>query len=99
MVKHIILWQIKDEFADRADELRANARRELEALSGQIPGMRDITLRIDPLASSNCDLMLEVTLDTEDALKAYGVDPKHVAVAKTYLIPYMKLRVCFDYEV
>lgn len=98
MVKHIILWQIKDEYAANAEDIHANAKRELEALAGKIPGMRDITLRIAPLATSNCDLMLEVTLDSEEALHAYGSDPQHVAVAQTYLIPYMKLRVCFDYE-
>ena len=39
MVKHIILWQLKDELsaAEKA-EIKANIKTGLEGLAGQIPG-------------------------------------------------------------
>ena len=40
MVKHIILWQLKDELsaAEKA-EIKANIKTGLEGLAGQIPGL------------------------------------------------------------
>ena len=41
MVKHIILWQLKDEYSDaeKAD-IKAGIKAGLEGLAGQIPGPR-----------------------------------------------------------
>ena len=40
MVKHIILWQFKDELTDdRKKELGNEIKEKLEALQGRIPGL------------------------------------------------------------
>ena len=36
---------------------------------------------LNPLASSNADVMLDSVFESEEALKAYAVHPEHVAVA------------------
>lgn len=59
MVKHIILWQLKDELsaAEKA-EIKANIKTGLEGLAGQIPGLVEVHVNINGLPSSNADLML-----------------------------------------
>ena len=52
MVKHVILWKLKDDVADKA-AVRRGIKEGLEGLKGQIPGLVDITVRIEGLASSN----------------------------------------------
>lgn len=40
MVKHVILWQLKDELSDNERaEVRSGIKEGLEALRGKIPGM------------------------------------------------------------
>ena len=40
MVKHIILWTLKDEYTEaQKTEIRAGIKEGLEGLKGQIPGM------------------------------------------------------------
>lgn len=70
MVKHIILWQLKDELsaAEKA-EIKANIKTGLEGLAGQIPGLVEVHVNINGLPSSNADLMLDTTFTDAAALK------------------------------
>ena len=83
MVKHVILWQLKDELsAEEKSAVKAGIKEGLENLSGKIPGLVDIHVNIDAAA-----------------LKGYSTHPAHVAVANSKVRPYYKNRVCLDYEV
>ncbi len=97
MVKHVILWKLKDDIADKAS-VKAGIKAGLEGLKGVVPGLVDIRVITDGLASSNADVMLDSTLADEAALKAYAVHPAHVAVADSKVRPYTQLRVCLDFE-
>lgn len=97
MVKHVILWKLKDEVADKT-AVRRGIKEGLEGLKGKIPGLVDIVVRIEGLASSNADAMLDTTFETEAALKGYAVHPAHVAVANEKVRPFTQTRLCLDYE-
>ena len=99
MVKHIILWQLKDELqgAER-DVVKAGIKTGLEGLLGQIPGLIDIRVQTEGLSSSNVDVMLDSTFVDENALKTYASHPAHVNVADNKVRPYTKTRACIDYE-
>ena len=100
MVKHVILWTLKDELSEtEKKEVKNGIKEGLEGLKGVIPGLRDIVVNIDGLPSSNADLMLDSTFDDEEALKAYAVNPAHVAVADGKVRPYTKTRSCLDYKI
>lgn len=100
MVKHVILWTLKDEFnQEEKDNIKAGIKEGLEGLMGQIPGLLEIKVNTNGLASSNADLMLDSTFESEEALKGYAVHPAHVAVADGKVRPYTASRVCLDYEV
>ena len=68
-------------------------------MAGKIPGLIDIHVQTEMLDSSNADLMLDSTFESEEALKGYATHPKHVAVADGKVGPYTASRVCMDYEV
>ncbi len=100
MVKHVILWNLKDELgAEEKESIKKGIKEGLEALKGKIPGLLEIKVNICPLASSNCDVMLDSSFEDEASLKGYAVHPEHVAVADGKVRPYTKSRVCMDYEV
>jgi hypothetical protein len=96
MVKHVILWKVKDGVSLQ-DKL--NAKSALENLNGKIEGLVDIKVQILPLSSSNADMMLDSTFESEDALKLYASHPLHVAAADGFVRPITKERTCMDYEV
>ncbi|HAZ74084.1 MAG TPA: stress responsive protein [Rikenellaceae bacterium] len=99
MVKHIILWTLKSELSDAEKaEIKAGIKEGLEGLVGVVPGLVDVKVYVDGrLASSNADVMLDCTLESEDALKAYAVHPAHVAVANTKVRPFTAVRSCLDF--
>ena len=99
MVKHIILWTLKDEFsADEKAKIKAEIKESLEGLMGKIPGLLEIKVNTNPLQSSNVDLMLDSSFVDEDALKGYAVHPEHVAVADGKVRPFTATRSCIDFE-
>lgn len=100
MVKHIILWTLKDELSDSEKQaVKLGIKEGLEGLAGKVTGLLDIKVQIDGrLDSSNADVMLDSTLDSVDALKGYAVHPAHVEVADTKVRPYTKVRSCLDFE-
>jgi len=100
MVKHVILWTIKEEYTgDALAEIKAGIKEGLEGLAGRIPGLVEIKVNTSGLPSSNADIMLDSVFESEEALKAYAVHPEHVAVADSKVRPFTASRTCLDYEV
>ena len=98
MVKHVILWKLKDGLDDPA-AVKAAIKAGLEGLKGVVPGLLEIVVRTEGLASSNADLMLDSSFESEAALKGYAVHPAHVTVANGKVRPFVQTRLCLDYEV
>ena len=100
MVKHMILWQLKEDLSETEKTLvKAGIKEGLESLKGKIPGLMDIRVETNPLSSSNADVMLDSSFESEEALKEYSVHPEHVTVADGKVRPYTKTRMCMDYTV
>ena len=101
MVKHIILWTLNPALSDEEKAtVKAGIKAGLEGLVGKVPGLLDVKVHVDGrLASSNADVMLDSTLESEAALKAYVVHPEHVAVANGKVRPYTIQRSCLDFEI
>lgn len=97
MVKHVILWKLKDNLAD-VPSVKAGIKAGLEGLMGVIPGLVEIKVQTEGLPSSNADVMLDSTFVDEAALKAYATHPAHVEVANRDVCPYTALRLCLDFE-
>lgn len=99
MVKHIILWTLKEEYSvEQKDSIKAGMKEGLESLRGQIPGLIDIQVNINALASSNAEVILDSTFEDEAALRGYAINPAHVEVANTKVRPFTASRTCMDYE-
>ncbi len=76
MVKHIVMWKLKD----KAEAPALKSR--LEALNGRIPGLLKLEVGIDFLASDqSADLVLISEHESRQALIDYQAHPEHQAVA------------------
>ncbi len=96
MVKHIILWNLKEEF--NTLQIKKEMKVALEGLVGKVPGLLKMQIEIEPLSTSNVDVMLYSELESEKALKGYATHPAHVEVADTKVRPFTKTRTVIDFE-
>lgn len=98
MVKHVIIWALKDDISDKA-ALIGKIKVALEGLVGKIDGLLEMKIISNGLSSSKGDLMLDSTFRDEAALKFYAAHPEHVEIADTLVRPNVATRLAYDYEV
>lgn len=99
MVKHIIIWDFKDELtAEQKKEAAARMKEGLEGLKGVVEGLVSIKVNTELLGTSNGDIMLDSEFTDEKALAYYADHPAHVKV-KEYVHTVVKARKCVDYIV
>ena len=95
MVKHLVMWNFKEDFPEEKKEALA---KEADALVGQIKGLTFAEMKLNRLPGSNRELLLISDVETAEDLAAYQVHPLHVAVATEIIKPATCDRACFDYE-
>lgn len=98
MVKHIVLFKLKDEVS--ADEKLAamnNFKAAIEALPAKIPVIRKIEVGLNMNLGETWNIALYSEFDTLDDVKSYAVHPDHVAAGKL-LATVKESRACVDYE-
>ena len=99
MVKHIILWTLKDMSQEEKERVKAGIKEGLEGLQGKIPGLVDIKVQVaGRMETSTADLMLDSTFESPEALAVYASHPEHVAVADSRVRPFTASRACLDFE-
>ena len=100
MVKHFILWQLKDELSGEEEvKVKEGIKNGLEGLINKVPGIKEIKVQTEGLSTSNADVMLDSTFENQEALEAYAVHPAHVEIANRNVRPFTKTRMCMDFEI
>lgn len=93
MVKHIVLFQVKEGF-DK-DEVARIAAEALEPLAGKIDGLLHAEVR---RTYAGMDIALYTELESREAMAAYAVHPLHEE-AKSKFFSMLSSRVAADYEI
>jgi hypothetical protein len=99
VIKHIVLWKLKDHAlgATKAENAK-RIRREGAGLAGIVPGLRSIEVGINFEPSGAAwDIGLYSEFDTREALDAYQTHPKHEAF-KELVAQVREDRAVIDYE-
>ena len=79
MIRHIVLFKIKDEYKDELPQLVEN----FYGMKGRIEGMLDLEAGADVYHSERSyDLALITTFDTMESFQAYQIHPVHLPVKK-----------------
>jgi len=100
MLKHIVMWKLKEE-AEGADRA-ANAKRMkelLDACAGIVPGILKFEVALaQPGLEAAYDVVLYSEFADRAALDAYQEHPQHVAL-KPFIGAVREARQCMDYEI
>lgn len=97
MVKHMIIWKLKDTVANQAETMQS-IKNALEGLAGKIEGLEKMQILIDKLPSSSGDLMMDSLFTDNDALQYYQKHPLHQEIANGLVRPNVDVRLSFDFE-
>ncbi|MGL4798480.1 MAG: Dabb family protein [Cellulosilyticaceae bacterium] len=98
MVRHIVMWNVKDEFTvEEKVEKLAKMKADLEALKDVIPGIIELELITTPIEGSTADMMLNSLFETAEVLQEYQVHPEHKKVG-AFVATIACNRTCMDYE-
>ena len=98
MVKHIVLFKLKEELPATEKQAVINQFKEaIEALPAKISVIRKIEVGLNVNPAEAWDIALYSEFDSLEDVKTYAVHPDHVAAGK--LLSDVKLnRACVDYE-
>jgi quinol monooxygenase YgiN len=100
MIRHIVMWKLKEQAEGGTRTQNAEKMRELlENCRDVAPGTREFNVGIaSPGEESTFDIVLVSTFDDEAALDAYQVHPEHEK-AKAFIGKVREARQCVDYNI
>ncbi|MDO4191440.1 MAG: Dabb family protein [Bacteroidales bacterium] len=95
MVKHIVCFKLANPTQTNCEE----AKHILLSMVGKVPSAKTIDVHIDQLHSARSfDIILEVTVDSFDALNEYQQDPYHCNVVKKHMHAVAEKSIALDFE-
>lgn len=97
MVKHMIIWKLKDELADKAQTAQ-KIKTELEGLVGKIDGLLEMHIITNGFPCSSGDIMMDSSFVDDSALAGYQKHPLHQEIANGLVRPSVAQRLSYDYE-
>jgi quinol monooxygenase YgiN len=98
MIKHIVMWKLKEhaEGADRATNAR-KMKELLDACAGIVPGILKLEVGLaEPGLEATYDVVLYSEFTDKAALDAYQEHPQHQAL-KPFFGAVRDARQCMDY--
>lgn len=100
MIKHIVVWKLKDNAHGNSKEQNAIFIKEkLEALNGRIKGLLKLEVGIDfSKTESSADLVLYSEFASKEDLDFYQAHPDH-KVLLPFITEARSERILVDYEV
>ncbi len=98
MVKHLVLFKLKDEVpAAQKEAVMLAFKQAIEALRAKISVIRKIEVGLNMNPGEVWNIALYSEFDTLDDVKFYAAHPDHVAAGKL-LAEVKESRACVDYE-
>lgn len=95
MVRHIVCFKL----AESTPETRATARDILLSMCGKVPTAQHIEVFLDELHSARSfDVMLQVDVQSFEALDQYQNDPYHCNIVKKHMHAVAAQSIALDFE-
>ncbi|MBP0968880.1 MAG: Dabb family protein [Oscillospiraceae bacterium] len=95
MIRHTVCFKL----SDGSEESKNRAKEVLMSMEGNVPTIRKIWVGTDFLMSERSyDVILQVDLESREALDEYQNDPYHCSVVKTYMHANREASIAIDCE-
>jgi hypothetical protein len=81
MIRHIVMWDVRGATAEQKRGNIELLQRCFRGLRGHIPGLLHLEVGVDASAVDYaCDVVLDSTFESWEALAAYASHPEHLRV-------------------
>jgi heme-degrading monooxygenase HmoA len=100
MIKHIVMWKLKD-FAEGADRAinAVKMKEKLDSCAKVAPGTLAFEVALaQPGLEATYDVVLYSVFESKEALEAYAEHPTHQAI-KPFIGAVREARQCMDFEI
>ena len=95
VVRHIVCFKL----ADNSEAAKKEAAQRLLSMKGKGDLIKEIEVGTDFLGSQRSyDVILQVVLESREAIEAYQKDEYHCSYVKTYMHEKAQASVSVDYE-
>lgn len=95
MIKHIVCFKLKDS----SDKSKQKAKEILLSMKGNVDTLKNIEVGTDFLCSDRSfDVILQVELESREALDIYQNDKYHCDVVKAYMHENTIKSIAIDYD-
>lgn len=102
MIKHVVIWKLKDVAEGKTKAENAETMKKLlEGLPSKIEELKKVEVGINILEGDTdaiCDVVLTVSCEDQEDLKAYAIHPDHQKVV-SFINKVVNERRVVDYEV
>ena len=100
MLRHIVMWKLKESAeGGTREENVVKLKTKLESCRSIVSGQGHFEVGVaQPGFEATYDVVLVSDFDNPQALQAYQVHPKHLAI-KDFVAAVRESRQCIDYEV
>lgn len=99
MVKHIVLFKLKDELTNSEKmAIGEQFKTAIEALPASISVIRKVEVGLNINSAETWDIALYSEFDSLDDVKLYAAHPDHVAAA-SIIASAKESRSCVDYQI
>lgn len=96
MVRHIVLFKLKDCSSDSCKKLK----EVLSSMDCKVPTAKKVEVRVDQLRSPRSyDVYLSVDVDSWEDLEKYQKDEYHCDVVKKYVHSVVESSVAMDFDI
>jgi quinol monooxygenase YgiN len=97
MLKHIVMWKLKGEGAEKQENLR-KVKAALESCRDIVPGMLKYEIGVDAgIDAGALDIVIYSEFTGREALQAYQQHPTHLAI-KPVVAAVREVRSVVDFE-
>lgn len=97
MIRHIVLFKLKEMDSDKKLDIMNRFKSALEALVGRIDVIRSMQVGLNINPNEAFDIALTCEFDNMADLATYATHPEHVAAGKI-IAEAKESRSCVDYE-
>jgi len=100
VIRHIVIWKLKETDPDQRSHILEEFRFRLLALKNEVPGIAgmEVHFNAEKASSLNDDIVLITDFDNWDALNAYQIHPSHLRVV-SWVSGVRMSRSAIDYEI
>lgn len=97
MIRHIVMWKLKDSSPEHAQSVLQEFGQRLELLQSHVPALLGYEIGLNVLPDAQFDLAIDSWFNNQEGLEEYLIHPVHLGI-RDYLTEQAADKTVFDFH-